>query len=72
MKFSVKAHPKSKKTKVKKIDETHFEIWVRESPEKGRANEAVIEALSAYLKVPKSKLAVISGRQSKNKILFLS
>lgn len=72
MKFSIKVHPKSKKIEVREIDSTHFEIWVREAPDKGRANEAVILALSGHLKVPRIKLSIVSGHQSKNKILLLN
>lgn len=72
MKLTVKAHPKSKKVAVKKIDDTHYEIWIREAPEKGRANDAVIETLSDYLKIPKSRLTLLSGQKSKHKVLLLS
>ena len=71
MKLSVKVHPKSKKIQVNKINAAHYEIWIREAPEKGRANEAVIRALSGHLDIPKSKLCIVSGHQSKNKILLL-
>lgn len=69
MKVSVKAHPKSKQSKVVRIDESHFEIWVNAAPDKGKANVAIIESLSEHLQIPKSRLSVISGATSKNKII---
>lgn len=69
MKISVKVHAKSKQAKVVQIDATHFEIWVRSAPEKGEANQAVIETMSAHLGVTKSRLSLAAGQTSKNKII---
>jgi uncharacterized protein len=68
-KIFVKAHPKSSKIEVKQIDPAHYEIWVREAPDKGKANQAIIEALSDYLDVAKSKITVSAGHTSRNKVL---
>ncbi len=72
MKISITAHPKSKKIKVLKKDAMHYEVWVREAPDKNRANEAIIEALSEVLDVPKSRIQILRGHQSKNKIMEIS
>jgi uncharacterized protein YggU (UPF0235/DUF167 family) len=69
MKISVKTHPKSKKIEVLQKDAGHYEIWVREAPEKGKANQAVIKALSDHLGVPRSRLTISSGHSSRNKII---
>ena len=69
MKIFVKAHPKSKKVEVVKKDADHYDVWVREAPDKGKANQAVIEALSDYLEVARSKLSVSSGHASRNKVI---
>ncbi len=69
MKIFVKAHPKSRHPRVVKKDETHYEIWVSEAPEDGRANRAVLDALSEKLGIRKSSLSVIYGQTSKNKIV---
>ena len=69
MKIFVKTHPKSKKIEVLRKDATHYEVWVREAPEKGKANQAVIEALSDHLGVPRSRLSVSSGHASRNKVV---
>jgi len=63
----VKVKPRAKRAGVKRVDEGHFEVAVNEAPEKGRANEAVLEALAEFLKVPKSRLSIKSGPASRNK-----
>ena len=68
-KISVKTHPKSKKIGVLRKDTTHYEVWVREAPEKGKANQAVIKALSDHLGVPPSRLIISLGHASRNKII---
>ena len=69
MKIFVKAHPKSKKIEVFQKDVSHYEVWVREAPEKGKANQAVIEALSEHLGIARSRLSVSSGHASRNKVV---
>jgi uncharacterized protein YggU (UPF0235/DUF167 family) len=72
MKISIKTHPKSKKIEVLQKDTAHYEVWVREAPEKGKANQAVIKALSDHLGVPCSRLTISSGHTSRNKICVIS
>lgn len=69
MKFFIKTKPSAKEEKIKKIDETHFEVWVKEPPRKGKANEAVLKAIAKYFKMPKSRLELVSGQTSKQKII---
>ncbi|MFH1161993.1 MAG: DUF167 domain-containing protein [Candidatus Jorgensenbacteria bacterium] len=69
MKIFVKARPRAKGEGVKKIDETHFTVSVKEPPEKGKANEAIVKALAEYFKIPASRVVLLSGFSSKNKIL---
>ena len=70
--ISVKAHPKSKQAKAKRLSESLFEVWVHEAPDKGRANEAVIELLSEHLDIAKSRMTLISGASSRNKRLEIA
>ena len=64
---SVKTHPKSRQAKVKPLSPMSYEVWVHETPDRGRANEAVIEAISEHLNIAKSRLRLISGATSRNK-----
>ena len=67
MEIFVKAKPKSKIEKVEKIDETHFEVWVKEPPVEGKANFAIMKALANYFNVKMSTVALKSGFASKDK-----
>jgi uncharacterized protein len=69
MKIFVRTKPNSKKEYIKKIDEDHFIVAVKEIPEKGKANEAVVKAISAYFNKNFSNIKIISGQKSKLKII---
>ncbi len=44
-------------------------IKVRDPPEGGKANRRVIELVAKYLNVPKSKIEIIRGHRSRDKLL---
>ncbi|MCX6759390.1 MAG: DUF167 domain-containing protein [Candidatus Nealsonbacteria bacterium] len=69
MKISVRVKPNAKEEKVKKINETYFEICVKEPPIKGKANKAIIRVLADYFDISPSRINIISGFKSKEKIL---
>lgn len=69
MKIFVKVKPNSKEEIIKKLDETSFEIRVKEPPVKGQANAAIIMAFAKYFKVPFSAVKIISGFASRQKVL---
>lgn len=72
MKIFVKAKPGARKESVEKISENTFLVSVKEPPEKGRANQAILKALAAYFKIPVSNLTIVSGVTSRNKIIKIS
>jgi len=55
--------------KVEKIDETHFKVWVNQPAKEGKANKAVINLLAKALGIPKSRLIIIKGQKSRQKII---
>lgn len=69
MKIFVKAKPSSREEKVEKIDEQNFVVSVKEPPEKGKANEAIRNALAVYFKTGSSCVKIVSGYSSRNKII---
>ena len=69
MKINVKAKPNSKIEKIEKIDDNNFVVSVKEPPEKGKANEAIRNALAVYFKTGSSCVKIISGYSSRNKII---
>lgn len=68
MYLKIRAYPGSKEEKIIKKAEDSFEVYVKEKPERGLANKAVIKALSSYFKVPAGKVRLIKGARSKNKL----
>jgi uncharacterized protein (TIGR00251 family) len=68
MLIKVKVFPGAKKEEIIKKKKDSFEIWVKEKPIKGQANQAVIDALTNYFQVPCQKIRLIKGWQERNKI----
>jgi uncharacterized protein (TIGR00251 family) len=69
MKINIKAKPNAREEKVEKIDEQNYIVSVKEPPVKGKANEAIRNALAVYFKTGSSKVKIISGYSSRNKII---
>ncbi len=47
-------------------------VKVSAAPDMGRANGAVVEVLAKAFRVPKSRIAIVSGETNRNKIVFVS
>lgn len=65
--LSVTVKAGARQEKVERLSAAEYKVWVRAVAEKGRANLAVLDALSAYLEVPKSRLSILSGHSSSRK-----
>lgn len=68
----VKITPKASKNAILgHMDDEHktLKISVTAAPEKGKANQAVIEILCKEYKVPKSNIKIISGHTSQIKLI---
>ncbi|MDP2735269.1 MAG: DUF167 domain-containing protein, partial [bacterium] len=48
----VTAKPGAKEERIRKVDEMHFEVAVKEPPKQGRANKAIAKALAQHFGVP--------------------
>ena len=68
MKIYVKAKPGSRKEFVKKVDDTHFVVAVKEPPIGGKANRAVIRSLAEYFHIKPYEISFVFGEKTKNKI----
>ena len=68
MKISIQVKTNSKKESVEKLSEGKFIVRVNVSPIEGKANERVRELLAKHLGLPKSRIAIIHGHRSKNKV----
>ena len=72
MKIFVKAKVNAKEEIIKRIDETHFIVAVKEPPIKGKANRAILKALANYFHLSKSQVQIVSGFTSREKIIRIT
>lgn len=71
MKISVKVKPNAKIEKVEKLADNEFAVWVTAQAKEGKANQAAVELLSEYFGIPKSRINIVTGYKSKNKIISI-
>ena len=69
-----KLRAREEKVKVKKLtgEEIQYQVFVKELPVDGRANEAITRALAGYFKVPKSRVRIVAGHASREKIVEIN
>lgn len=72
MKIEARVKAGAKIAKVEKAADGIFHIRVKEPAKEGRANEAVIEALSEYFHIPKRAISITQGHLSRKKIILIS
>ena len=63
--------PNAKKTEMLKIDDQGMHISLHAKPHKGEANEELIEYLSDYFHVPKTKIKLFRGEHARIKQMLL-
>ena len=68
MKIQVKVKPNSKTEEIKQEGDS-FVVKVKEPPEEGRANQAVVRLLAEHLGVPQRQVRILGGFKSRNKII---
>lgn len=68
MRYSVQVKINSKVEGVELVAPASLVVKVRARPIENQANVRVIELLSEYFKVPKSKIQLIGGQKSRQKI----
>lgn len=69
--IAVKVIPRSHKNEVVGWENKELKIRIRAVPDKGRANEELIEFLAEHLKVAKSYLKILSGHTSRHKRILV-
>ena len=80
MKISVKVKPCAKEERIEKIAQSGFsfsdqidqyKVWVKEKPEHGEANDAVIKVLATYFHVSTAHVTCVIGKHSGQKIFSI-
>lgn len=69
MKIFVGVKTRMKLASVKKIDQSHFMVRVKASPEKGKANREVQKLLTEFFKISRDRIFIISGAASPRKVI---
>jgi uncharacterized protein (TIGR00251 family) len=69
LKLSIKVHPGASKNELTgfKGDVLHIKVTAR--PEKGRANSALIDFLSDVFGIAKSRISIVRGGSSHDKVI---
>lgn len=68
MKIQVKVKPNSSTEELSREGDS-FMVKVKEPPQEGRANQAVIRLLAEHFGVPQSQIKILSGFRSRNKVI---
>lgn len=69
MDIEVRVQPKAKRNHVDVVEGGSLKVYVTAAPESGKANDAVIALLSKALKVPKSRMSIVRGQKSRDKLI---
>jgi len=69
MTILLKIKLKASQAKVVKIDETHYQVFITQPPEKGKANKQIIKLLADYFGVSSSKINIIAGEKKREKVV---
>lgn len=69
MLVKVRVEPNAKQARVTKTGEDSFEIRVDERAVDGRANRRLREILAEHFNVSKSKIVLVKGAKSRDKIV---
>ena len=70
--LEIHLQPGAKKSEVVGFREGVLWVKVAAPPEKGRANDALIELMAKLLSVPKSDLALVRGFTSRQKVIAIN
>ena len=69
MDINVRVQPKAKRNHIEVIEGGGLKVYVTAAPESGKANDAVVALLSKALKVPKSRMSIVRGQKSRDKLI---
>ena len=68
MRLSVRVIPNAKQNRIVE-EEGRFKVYLTAPPIEGKANKALIEFISEHFSVKKSKIKIIRGEKSREKVL---
>jgi uncharacterized protein len=66
---AVVAHPGARVERVRAVDDSTLEVWVRARPVEGQANAAIERAIALALGLKPRQVEIIGGATTKRKIV---
>jgi len=69
--INVKIQPKSSKRSIEQIGLHEYKIRVLAPPAKGEANKEVIQIIASYFDIPPSRVSILKGLASRNKVVAI-
>lgn len=70
--FSARIQPRAAKNQISGVHDGALKIRITAPPVEGAANEACIGIVAQVLGVPRSRVAIIGGATSRNKMLHVN
>lgn len=70
--LKIRIAPNASKNQIITTEEGIIKIKVTAQPVENKANKALTEYLSKYLRVPKTSVSIVKGETSKDKTIFIS
>ena len=67
--FAVKVHPRARQNAVAGEVGDALKLSLTAPPVEGKANQACIDFLAEFLKVPRSSVTIAAGHSSRNKLV---
>lgn len=69
--LSVKVKPQARHRKVEAISPSEYKVSVLSPPSRGKANREVVETLASYFDLPSSRVKIMRGEKSRQKLVLL-
>lgn len=70
--LKIRVIPNAKRLEIIELEDGALKIKLNSPAEGGRANKELISVLSKHLNIAKSKIKIISGEKSRNKIIKIN
>jgi uncharacterized protein (TIGR00251 family) len=70
--FAVRVQPRARRNAIVGEVGDALKISLTSPPIEGRANEACVEFLAEFLKVPRSSVTIAAGEASRNKVIRIA
>jgi|ERR1700731_43110 len=67
--FSVRVHPRARRNAITGVLGDALKLSLTAPPTDGKANQACIEFLAKFLKVPRSSVTIASGQSNRTKVI---